>query len=427
MHPKILLVDDREDNLMSIESILEPDGYGFVRANSGRSALKILLQEFDFALILMDVRMPNLNGFETAALIYEREKLKHIPIIFITAHNYGDESAYKGYRAGAVDYIYKPINPDLLRAKVSVFIELYRKNHKLMLQEQKLIAINKNLENEINERKISEEKVKSLNKELLKNIDRLEAANKELDRFAFMASHDLQEPLRKIRIFTDRASIKLKDLIDEEGFRYFERIQKAANRMQVLIDDILTFSKVSAGKKEFVNCDLKELLNEVIVEMDGAVVEKNAQIEIDTLPVLPVNPGLMKPLFQNLISNSLKYSKKDIAPIIKVWSVIPDHQSEVKYCRIYFKDNGIGFDQKYAEQIFQMFTRLHAGPDVEGTGIGLAFCKKIVEEHNGFISATSKINEGSVFTVSLPLSNSMLKKETNNIAPDLRLLNNLEL
>ncbi|MFI5218572.1 MAG: response regulator [Bacteroidia bacterium] len=403
MHPKILLVDDREDNLLSIESILEHDGYAFVRANSGRNALKILLQEFDFALILMDVRMPNLNGFETAALIYEREKLKHIPIIFITAHNYGDENVYKGYRAGAVDYIYKPINPDLLRAKVSVFVELYKKSHKLMLQEQKLIAINKNLENEINERKISEEKVKTLNKELLKNIDRLEAANKDLDRFAFMASHDLQEPLRKIRIFTDRVSIKLKDLLDEEGFKYFERIQRAANRMQTLIEDILTFSKISAEKKEFVSCDLKELLNEVISEMNGDVNEKKAQIEVDGLPVLPVNPGLMKPLFQNLLSNSLKYCKKDITPIIKVWSVIPEHQPEVKYCRIYFEDNGIGFDQKYAEQIFQMFTRLNTRPDVEGTGIGLAFCKKIVEEHNGFISATSKINEGSVFTVSLPL------------------------
>src|SRR6201995_1173208 len=115
MPPKILLVDDREDNLMSIEAILGTDGYQFVKANSGRNALKILLTAFDFALILMDVKMPNLNGFETAELIYEREKLKHIPIIFITANNFGDENIFKGYRSGAVDYIYKPINPELLR------------------------------------------------------------------------------------------------------------------------------------------------------------------------------------------------------------------------------------------------------------------------------------------------------------------------
>src|SRR6266849_4255360 len=121
MLPKILLVDDREDNLLAIETILETDGYQFMKATSGRGALKILLHETDFALILMDVQMPNLNGFETAALIYEREKLKHIPIIFITAHNYGEENLFKGYRTGAVDYIYKPIRPELLRAKVAVF------------------------------------------------------------------------------------------------------------------------------------------------------------------------------------------------------------------------------------------------------------------------------------------------------------------
>src|SRR5262249_285673 len=154
-------------------------------------------------LILMDVKMPNLNGFETAALIYERERLKHIPIIFITANNYGEENIFKGYRTGAVDYIYKPVNPELLRAKVGVFIDLYKKNHRLIAQEQKLIAINKSLENEIRERIASENQVKELNRRLVENIDRLESANKELDAFAFMASHDLQEPLRKINTFTD--------------------------------------------------------------------------------------------------------------------------------------------------------------------------------------------------------------------------------
>src|SRR5689334_1732199 len=191
MQQKILLVDDREDNLLSIETILEPAGYTFVKAMSGREALKVLLNEFDFALILMDVKMPNLNGFETASLIYQREKLRHIPIIFITANNFGDENVFKGYSTGAVDYIYKPINPDLLRAKVSVFIDLYKKNHQLIAQEQRLVAINKNLENEVLERKMSEEKIKDLNRQLLENISRLETANQELDRFAFMASHDL--------------------------------------------------------------------------------------------------------------------------------------------------------------------------------------------------------------------------------------------
>jgi signal transduction histidine kinase len=414
MQPKILLVDDREDNLMSIEVILAADGYSFMKASSGREALKILLTEFDFALILMDVKMPNLNGFETASLIYERERLKHIPIIFITANNFGEENIFKGYRAGAVDYIYKPINPDLLRAKVAVFVDLYKKNHKLLMQEQKLKAINKSLENEIKDRIASEEKVKDLNQQLLQNIDRLEAANKELDRFAFMTSHDLQEPLRKIITFSDRLTAKYKDKLDGDGLMYLERVQNAANRMQVLIQDILTLSKISADKNSFVETDMNALVKEVIADIDDAVREKHARILLDKLPVLFVNPGLIRPLFYNLISNSLKYSKKNVPPLIRISSEISfgrngaSKEGKHKYCRISITDNGIGFEQKHSEQIFSMFKRLHGNSEFEGTGIGLAICKKIAEQHNGFISARSKVNEGSTFIISLPMSSSLV-------------------
>ena len=410
MQQKILLVDDREDNLLSIETILEPAGYTFVKALSGREALKVLLNEFDFALILMDVKMPNLNGFETASLIYQREKLRHIPIIFITANNYGDEQVFKGYMTGAVDYIYKPINPDLLRAKVGVFIDLYKKNHRLLAQEQKLVAINKNLELEIHERKVSEDKVKELNHRLLENIERLESANRDLDRFAFMASHDLQEPLRKMLMFSDRLAHKYKDVIDEEGKMFISRIQHAGERMQALIKDILLFSKTSIEKPVFVETNLNDILSDVLGEMENVIKEKNAVIHAEPLPSLPVNPVLMRPLFHNLISNAVKYAKKDVQALVKIYSEFSaatngSDSGEVKnkYCRIYVEDNGIGFDQKYSEQIFGMFKRLHLHTEFEGTGIGLALCKKIVEEHNGFITARSKVNEGSVFIISLPV------------------------
>jgi len=410
MKKKILLVDDREDNLLSMETILEPDGYELIKARSGREALKILLNEFDFALILMDVKMPNLNGFETAALIYEREKLKHIPIVFITANNYGEENMFKGYRTGAVDYIYKPINPELLRTKVSVFIDLYTKNHQLILQEQKLLAINKSLENEINERKMSEEKVKELNRRLLENIDELESANKDLDRFAFMSSHDLQEPLRKIRTFSDLLYSKYKDLFDEDAVRYISRIQKSAERMQALIKDILEFSKVSSDKNNFVNTDLNVVVEEVLADIDPEVQDKKAKINFKGLPSLDVNPGLMRPLFSNLIGNAIKYRKKDVDPIINIYAdqkeTEPNGSIDAgnrKFCRIYVEDNGIGFDQKYAEQIFNMFVRLHGNSEYEGTGIGLALCKQIVDKHEGFISVLSKENSGSTFIVSLPI------------------------
>ncbi len=413
MQTKILLVDDIEDNLLSIEAILEPEGYTFVKANSGKNALKILLKEYDFALILMDVKMPNLNGFDTAALIYEREKLKHIPIIFITAHSYGDENIFKGYSSGAVDYIYKPINPGLLRAKVSVFVELYKKTYALMAQEKKLMSINKSLENEINERKMSEEKIKALNHQLLESIDRLEVANKDLDRVTFMASHDLQEPLRKIIMFSDLLKSKSEDDLNEDAKTYIERIQKAANRMRLLIKDILTFSKISLEKDNFSICDLNMLVNEVLVEMESNLKQANATVKVKELPSIPVYPTLITPLFHNLISNSIKYSKQNVPPMIKIYSRISEAENKERnlapsvntYCRIFVEDNGIGFDQKYSEQIFGMFQRLHYNV-AEGTGIGLALCKKIVEEHGGFISAISRPNEGATFIISLPMSSS---------------------
>lgn len=412
MQPKVLLVDDREDNLLTIETILESDGYHLVKANSGRQALRILLNEYDFALILMDVKMPNLNGFETATLIYERQKLKHIPIIFVSAYNDGEDEIFKGYKSGAVDYIYKPINPDLLRAKVSVFIDLYRKNRILIAQEQKLTAINRSLEMEINERRASEEQVKKLNRKLLENIDRLEAANRDLDRFAFMASHDLQEPLRKIRIFSDRLSTQYEALLDEDGKKDIQRIQKSAERMQSLISDIMTFSKLSFDKSSLVKSDLKKLIEEVLNELDEEIKEKKAKIIFNKLPELYVNPSLIKSLFHNLISNAIKYTKKDTTAVVKITSengssdLYPaTDKDHTKYCRILIEDNGIGFDQKYAQEIFGMFKRLHHNSEYEGTGIGLALCKKIIELHNGYISALSKINEGSTFIISLPVQN----------------------
>ncbi len=408
MQPRILLVDDREDNLMSIESILAPKGYRFIKASSGRQALKVLLTEFDFAMILMDVKMPGLNGFETAALIYEREKLKHIPIIFITANNYGDENMFKGYQSGAIDYIFKPINPDILRAKVGVLIDLYKKNRLLFEQEQKLILINRNLEREIADRILSEEKVKQLNHKLLENIANLESANKDLERFAFMASHDLQEPLRKIRVFSDMLVNKYQNVLQED-VKLVLRIQSSAERMRTLIEDILAFSKITTDKSDFIINDMNLLFKDLLAEMEEEVVEMNATISVESIPVLYGNPNLIRPLFQNLIRNALKYRKKEVAPQIRIRSEISlgindrDKNMVNKYCRIFVEDNGIGFDPRHSEEIFGMFRRLHKNGEYSGTGVGLALCKKIAELHNGFISARSKIDEGSTFILSLPI------------------------
>lgn len=422
MKEKILLVDDREDNILSLEAILEPDGYELIKATSGQQALKILLKETDFALILMDVKMPGLNGFETAALIYEREKLRHVPVIFITANNSGDENIYRGYKAGAVDFIHKPLNPDLLRAKVEVFVELYRKNNRLRLQEKKLVAINKSLQNEIREKNLSEQKINELNAQLLDNIAKLERTNKDLDNFVFMASHDMQEPLRKIRMFANYLSETYLQVLDEQGKQIISRIQVSSERMQQLINDLVSFSRVSKADEDFVETDLTKLVREVAIELKESLEERHGQLIINQLPTLPVNPNLIRSLFYNLIHNAIKYSKKDVAPLIKVYVQAENQQVNIADPKHYFteyqiviEDNGIGFEQKYAEQIFDIFKRLHIRSEFEGTGIGLALCKKIVEKHNGGIFAKSQLQEGAQFIVSLPAVNSyVLEKPSSN-------------
>lgn len=408
---KILVVDDREDNLFSIETILERDGYTLVKANSGRAALKILLKEHDFTLILMDVQMPGMNGLETATLISEREKLKHIPIIFITAFNYEEEYIFQGYQMGGVDYIYKPINPELLRVKVGVFVELYCRNHELVMQEQKLLQANKKLEREIEERKITEEKIRLLNLQLIENNTHLQTTNQELDRFAYVASHDLQEPLRKIQLFTDKLTYKMNVALPDEVQVYLQKIGKASKRMQQLVNDLLKFSRHTQNDFDFESTNLNEVLSDVLSDIETDIQKRDVKITVADLPTIYAIPSQIRQLFQNIISNSIKFCKAGSTPEIQIQTEvirganIPDIDRKLfenTFYRIYIRDNGIGFDTKYAEEIFVVFKRLHTYHQFEGTGIGLSICKKIVEKHKGFITAQSTLNEGSTFIITLP-------------------------
>lgn len=395
---KILVVDDREDNLLSIETILEQENYTVVKANSGRAALKTLLQQQDFTLILMDVQMPDMNGFETASLIYEREKLRNIPIIFITAHNQGEERMFEGYKMGAVDFIYKPFNPELLRYKVSVFVELYQKTHQLLNHEQKLLAANKKLAREVEERKLKEEKIRLLNEQLLSNNIQLKTTIEELDRFAYVASHDLQEPLRKILVFSDKLQTKYRDTLDSEVGQSLDKIAKASGRMQTLINDLLKFSRQTHVNEDFVAISLDHLLLDVIADLEVEIEKSFAQVQQDKLPEVWGIPSQMRQLFQNLLSNAIKFRKKDVNPVVRIYSE-PRNGLE----RIIIEDNGIGFDAQYSEEIFMVFKRLHSYHEFEGSGVGLSICKKIVDKHSGSIRAESKIGEGSKFILEFPV------------------------
>ncbi len=238
----------------------------------------------------------------------------------------------------------------------------------------------------------------------------LEKNNAELSEFNYVISHDLQEPLRKIQTFISRLEEKEAKNFSDFGLQYLERINVSATRMRLLIDDLLQFSKTNKPDKEFVLTNLNELLEDAKQDVAETILEKKATITSDVLPTMSVIPFQVHQLFLNLLSNSLKYSKKDVAPVIKIaYSKINSkddknlmNESKNNYHKITFSDNGIGFEQQYAYKIFELFNRLHNKHDYSGTGVGLSICIKIVDNHNGFIVAHGEPQVGATFTIYLP-------------------------
>ncbi|MCW3070279.1 MAG: response regulator receiver sensor signal transduction histidine kinase [Bacteroidetes bacterium] len=367
---KILLVDDRKENLLSLSLTLANEHYTLVEANSGRDALKILLKEQDFAIILMDVQMPVLNGFETAELIRQSEKLKYIPIIFLTADNKTTENVFKGYKAGAVDYMLKPYIPEILKAKVEVFVELYRKNQELRIQGEHLKLLNIQLEQRSND--------------LMRNIQ-------ELEKFAYVASHDLQEPLRTITSYIQLLQKKFGDKLDDEANEFMDFVVSGSRRMKTLINDLLEYSRINRveGTLESVNCNV--IVAEVLQNLDDSIKDSHAVIEVEELPSVKANRLHMVQLFQNLLGNSIKF-RSDRAPVIKISA-----KKTAEYYLFSVEDNGIGIKQEYSTKIFEIFQRLHSMQHYPGTGIGLAICLKIVQRLGGEIWMESEYGKGTTF------------------------------
>ncbi|NMG06159.1 PAS domain-containing protein [Brasilonema sp. UFV-L1] len=231
----------------------------------------------------------------------------------------------------------------------------------------------------------------------------LTRSNEELQQFAFIASHDLQEPLRKIKTFGERLKASCSHALTEQGLDYLERMQNATRRMQALIEDLLTLSRVTTRGQPFVPVDLTQITQEVLSDLEVRIQQTEAYVKISELPIINADPLQMRQLLQNLIGNALKFCRKDKAPIVKIYSQILNHQDTVESCQIIVEDNGIGFDEKYLDRIFNVFQRLHGRSEYEGTGMGLAICRKIVERHNGSISAQSTPGQGSRFIIILPM------------------------
>ncbi len=255
---------------------------------------------------------------------------------------------------------------------------------------------------------------------LQRSNERLRRSNRELQDFAYVASHDLQEPLRKVQAFGDRLQKKFADSLNEEGKDYISRMQNAAGRMQTLINDLLTFSRVTSKAQPFKSVDVKEIAGEVVSDLEVRIEQTGGKVEIGDLPTIDADPVQMRQLLQNLIGNALKFHRPDETPIVKIYAETALQQNESvsaaddnnlqtvgsgkQICKIVVQDNGIGFEEKYLDKVFTVFQRLHGRSEYEGSGIGLAVCRKIVERHGGAITARSELNKGSTFFVTLPLA-----------------------
>jgi two-component system sensor histidine kinase/response regulator len=388
---KILLVDDRDENLLALETILINEDYQIVKANSGRQALQCLLDDHDFYLIIMDVVMPGMDGFETAELIYGREKLKNIPIIFLTAMDI-EENIYKGYKSGAIDYIRKPVVPDLLRAKVGAFVDLSIKNKRLITQEETLRSINQELEREVMERKLSEKKVKALNKDLHDKLAELQS----LDAFAYSVSHDLMSPLNNINGLTNLLIRQHSDNMNENGQKMLQMVLESTQKMSELVKNLLLFSRQANAELKKADLDMNNMVQAVLQEISAYKPLEGFQIIVQDLPKAKCDENMIRQVWINFISNAIKYSQKSASPRIDV-GALRNNGSAIYYV----KDNGAGFDMKDYDKLFGAFQRLHTEKEFEGTGIGLNIVKRIVERHGGKVWAESSQDMGATFFFTL--------------------------
>jgi PAS domain S-box-containing protein len=472
----ILLVDDRRENLVALEGILKDLNENLVKASSGVEALKYLLKN-EVAAILLDVEMPDMDGFQTATLIREREKTSHTPIIFLTAISKSDIHVRQGYSLGGVDYIFKPFAPDVLKSKVSSFVQMYKQHREAQRQsellkaerdfvsavldtvagfvivldpDRRIVRVNRSWEemtgysiDEVRGRylwdyvedpdrvssllergkpvvdhegywrtKGSKSRVVSWSCTALpvnasrpghfvvtgRDITELRQRTEELEGFTYSVSHDMRAPVRAIDGFTRILIEEYSARVDEEGRRLLQIVRANTEKMGQLIDGLLALSRLGREKVIFSEIDMGDLACTSFQEQKAVgAKERNIKFKVAPLPVAHGDKRLITQVFQNLLSNAIKFTRNEKEPEIEVGHV-PGPTEDVYFVR----DNGVGFDMEHAHKLFGTFQRLHGADEFEGSGIGLATVRRIIDRHGGRVWAEAKPQRGATFYFSLP-------------------------
>jgi signal transduction histidine kinase len=398
---KILLVDDNSNNLMSMEVALERDDYVFTKATSGREALRILLKEEDFSLILLDVKMPTMDGYDTAELIYQRDKLKHIPIIFITAHDYEEAAMFKGYQAGAVDFIRKPFNPEILRSKVAVFAELHKKNQLLRQQEEHVKAINNDLTllNQDLEKRVFERTA-----ELERLNEELKALNLSKDKFLSVISHDLRNPLTALLASSAKLSDDPENLDPGKVKQLSQIIHRTSNKLLDQLNEVIDWAKKQSEKTNFnpEKMRLAEGIDESLDLLKPNAAHKKIRLENKTPKGIFVkaDPLMLRSIVQNLVTNAIKYTPQG-------GSVIINAKTEGHMVLVFVEDSGVGMTEEVQKKLFNKDSNISiSGTNNEmGSGLGLMLVNDFVAQHGGTIDVESAVGVGTTFKFTIPATN----------------------
>ena len=398
--PNILLVDDRPENLLILEEVLGTTDQNLVMAKSGEEALKQVLEK-DFAAILLDVQMPGIDGFETAALIRQRRQTTNTPIIFITAESQTNETMFRGYGLGAVDFLFKPIVPDILRTKVKVFANLFTMRQEIETNARRINAINQQLEQEILERSRAQAEVMKLNRFLEEKIRELDLSNKELESFSYSVSHDLRAPLRSIDGFSLMLLEEYTEKLDETEKGYLHRIRAASRRLEQIIDDLLRLSRIMRNDMRIEPIDLSGLVRSISGAFQDA--SPNRKVELIAAPNVMVmaDANLIQLAMENLVDNAWKYTSQKTNAQIEFGVDSRGTELTKQKTLCFIKDNGAGFDMSLSDKLFAPFQRLHPESQFTGTGIGLAIVQRIIHRHGGSIRAEAEVGKGATFYFTL--------------------------